>query len=74
MHRSLLLWETEEILFYLQLAHNFFSNLCQSTGERWADEREKKEVHGSSIPLNVLDRRGMIGDKTRVVANRNECK
>lgn len=67
-------WIMAEILFYFLLAHNSFFNLCQSTGERWADEREKKEVCGSRKALDVLDCRGIIQDKTRVVAKRNECK
>lgn len=32
-----------------------FSDLCQSTGERWADVRGKKQVCGSRKASEVLD-------------------
>lgn len=32
-----------------------FSDLCQSTGERWADVRGKKQVCGSRKAFEVLD-------------------
>lgn len=53
----------------LLAARYFFFNLCQSTGERWADERREKEVNstrkrtsGKKAPRMLECRRG-TGDK-----------
>lgn len=73
-------WETAEVFFYFLLAHHSFSNLCQSTGERWADEREKKEVRARGKKLlmcPIVEERLEIKKKKkkkRAAASRNECK